>query len=126
MATKLITSRIGPRGPMQGGLPAFGGRIRPARLPDVTSRIMGDRASKKGYTGTRAGVGRPVSRALGRGGSGGLPAGPRAHSFNSVQLPKREPGSHRNVEFHPAQTRPPSLMTRIRDRLTRSAAAFGF
>jgi len=108
-----------PAGPMKGGLPAFGGRIRPQRTNEQRQQLTARRQSKKSYTGTVAGIGRPVSRGIGRGSSGALPAGPRAHSFNSVQLPKR--GS-----IHPAVTRPPSLMTRIRGRLSRAAAAFGF
>lgn len=123
-----IGARI-PAGPMKGGLPAFGGQVprgdRNRAGQDLRPR--NDKRSKKSYTGTIAGIGRPVSRGVGRGSSGSLPAGPRAHSFHSVQLPKRSGDRvHRDVEFHPAQTRPPSLMTRIRARLGRTAAAFGF
>lgn len=105
---------------MKGGLPAFGGRIRPQRSTEERQQLTARRQSKKSYTGTVAGIGRPVSRGIGRGSSGALPAGPAAHRFQSVQLPKR--GS----QIHPAVTRPPSLMTRIRGRLSRAAAALGF
>jgi hypothetical protein len=81
-----------------------------------------DHRSKKGYTGTRAGVG--------RGNIGGVPVtyrqgpqGPRGFG-GSTQLPRRGPISSGAVTFQPGKR--PGLMTRVGAALRRRAGALGF
>ena len=117
-----IIGRAAPGGPMRGGLPAFGGTVaRPSTTP---KRPRADHRSKKSYAGTMAGFGRPVSRASGLGGI--HPHGARAHAFTSAQLPARQRfAGVPPVEFHRHASYKPSLMTRIGNKMRRSAAAFG-
>ena len=114
-----------PAGPRAVGIPAFGGQ-----LPAADRRASGlkvhhqNNRSKKGYTGTRAGLGRnprfgkePGSHIPGPVFRQG-PKGPGGARFESVRLPNRSrPASP------PAQ---PSLLTRIGHRMRRAAGAFGF
>lgn len=105
-----------PRGPL-GARKGAAPQGRP-----TTGRPKADHRSKKGYTGTRAGLGRQPNGTVARSG----PKGPRAFA-GSVQLPNRVGVRHDAVEFHPAATagRTPSLMTRIGEKLRRTAAAIG-
>jgi hypothetical protein len=107
-----------PLNPMIG----LGGGNGPHRAPAATARYTFGReadlagakrsSSKKGYTGTRAGLGRGY-RDLRR-------------QTAPTTLPPRARGTAAQVEFHPAaSSRPPSLMTRIGQRIRRSAAALG-
>jgi hypothetical protein len=92
----LVSPGSGPAGPMRGGLPAFGGQAPRADRAAAGLKVpKHDHRSKKAYTGTIAGNGRP---ATGRKTTGG-PKGPAGTTFRQVQ------------------GRKPSLMTRIGRRL---------
>lgn len=115
---KLQIGKAIPAGPMRGGIPRGPG----AQHHPAQTRAPRDHRSKKAYTGTVAGLGRtPAGTRIGSG-----PAGPRRFG-GSVSLPARAtgPGVAAAVQFRPAPPKPPSLMTRIGQRLRRGAAALG-
>jgi hypothetical protein len=100
-----------PAGPLAHKTPIGGPRV-----PSAT-RAPRNHRSKKGYTGSRAGLGRSASGTVTRSG----PQGPRAFG-GSTQLPPRQRGTAGQVSFKPAASKGPSIFARIRSR----AAAFGF
>ncbi len=112
----ILSTRLNPVVRSSGGAvprPFFaagtGSRQRPGAKAPRNNR------SKKGYTGTRAGLGRtPVGTVMRSG-----PQGPRAFG-GATQLPRRGEAARAAVANRP------SLMTRIGGRLKRTAAAFGF
>lgn len=89
-----------PGGPMKAGIPAFGGQqvTRADRFAAGEKPPRIDHRSKKSYTGTVAGNGRPTAN---RKATAGGPKGPAGTAFKQVQ------------------GRKPSLMTRIGRRLGR-------
>jgi hypothetical protein len=118
------SGRSVPSGPL--GAPTLaGGGGRQSPVP----RVRNNR-SKKGYTGSRAGVGR-MNTAHGTVARSG-PQGPRGFG-HSVQLPARgkigaaDRKGVPTVQFRGAPASPrPSLMTRIGRKLRSRVAAFGF
>jgi hypothetical protein len=102
--------RATPGGPLAHKTPIGGPRVPSA------SKAPRNHSSKKGYTGSRAGLGRSASGTVTRSG----PKGPRAFG-GSVNLPPRMRGTASKVSFKPA-SKGPSIFARIRNR----AAAFGF
>jgi hypothetical protein len=106
-----------PGGPMAGPLPKGGPRT--ARTPGAgIKRPKQNFSSKKGYTGSKAGLGRMPNGTVKRSG----PQGPRGFG-GSTLLPKRMQGLPAAAGPRPA--RAPSLFARVRSRLRRAAAAFG-
>lgn len=119
-AFRLITGAKGPQGPLSGRIPTVGGqqfRPMPGSAADAArkGRKLG---SKKGYTGTRAGLGRLPNGTVARSG----PGGPRRFA-GAVLLPKRMTGLPAAAGPRPA--RQPSLFARVGAKMRRAAAAFG-
>ena len=109
-AFRLITGRDVPSGPLALGIPTGGPRSPRQPRPRQNFR------TKKGYTGSRAGLGRLPNGTVLRSG----PKGP-ARFAGSVLLPRR-------MQHLPPQrpVKQPSLFARVRQRMRRAAAAIGF
>ncbi len=78
-----LLTKSTPRGP---AIPAGGPRIRPVSGGGIVTRTH---KNKKGYTGTRAGVGHRGRARLPTTASNS-PHGPASHPFSSTQLPARK------------------------------------
>jgi hypothetical protein len=99
-----------------GGPLAFARPPGGPRTPKVAAAPR-NHSSKKGYTGSRAGLGRQPHGVTTRSG----PTGPRAFG-GSTQLPPRMRGTAPRVSLRP---KAPSLFARVGSRMRRTAAAFG-
>lgn len=98
----------GPRGPLAVGIPAIGGQVpRKDQAAAGIPRAKRNHSSKKGYTGSRAGLGRTPNGTVKRKG----PGGPRKFG-GSVMLPKMQGATV------PRQ-KAPSLFQRIKRRIGR-------
>jgi hypothetical protein len=104
-----------PAGPLHFPTPAGGPRV-----PKTTPAPVRNHRSKKGYTGSRAGLGRMSNGTVFRAG----PGGPRRFA-GSAQLPPRMTGTASKVSFKASKPKAPSIFARIKNRARRTAAAFG-
>ncbi len=117
---RVTTGAATPGGPMAGRIPKVGGQqFRPmAGSAGERQRQTRKLGSKKGYTGTRAGLGRLPNGTVARSG----PGGPRRFA-GAVLLPKRMGGVPAAAGPRPAKQ--PSLFARVGQKMRRAAAAFG-